>query len=162
MAGIAHAEPDCKGRILVTHPDDYYKKGDIIEYIHTAYDDTDFVNGNMVQKHYARPTQPDRYEVHGGSSYNPKDIEILNCHLVLDASTNEYRLELDDTNANANSILSSTIEDRLNEAGVNHAIASGVAPDAYLNRRQSACGQAVAKVMNGDDSAGFLVETVCK
>lgn len=161
MLSIAYAEPNCKGEMLVTYPDAYYKRGDVIEYLHTAYDDTDFVNGNMIQKHYTKPTQPDHYEVHGGSDYNPKDIKILNCHLVLNSSTNEYSLELDDTNANANSILRSKIEERLNEAGVNHATASGTAPDAYLNRRQSACGQAVAKVMGGDNSAGFLVETVC-
>lgn len=153
ICGGAHAEGDCQGEVLVTHPGAYYKKGDIVHDLSPGYDDYE-------TKKFPAPRHPDHYDEHGGGTYQTNEMKILNCHLVLQPD-NRYGFDFDKTDANADVILESKIEKRLLEVGVSNAVATNSGPDSYLNHRQSACGKAVAKVMSGDDTAGELVQEVC-
>ncbi len=143
----------CKGVLLRT-TGEFDKKGSVHDELSTYYEDDN--NGTM-----SRPTPPTEIAEHGGGVFKVLDIKVLNCHLVLDAKTNEYNLVENNDTTNADNLIRSKIEERLQSAGVDHATATSDAPDDYMKRPNSACGKAVAKVMSGDNSAASLVEAVC-
>ena len=96
--------------------------------------------------------QPATYAQTGGYSYPASAIKLLNCHIKKTPTPYDpgftYSLVLDNTSANATIILRESIEQRLEDDGMDDADA-GNAADAYLNHPATACGKATKMILGG-------------